>query len=92
MKPSAKFESIASVIALVVVLVFGFDIFPILNPIQYGFIFGEQLIPVSLLCLPVSLFIMWKALRLTREAQRLKHAEEAGAVSEENAARTDRST
>ena len=73
---SAFYETVACLMALGGVLMFGFGIFPCINPIQFRLDFGPAYLPASLFSLPASILIMWIAWRLSREAQNLKRGEE----------------
>ena len=72
---SALYEGVACIIALIGVLMFGFGIFPCVNPIQWRFNFGPEYLPASVISLVASILVLWLAWRFSREGQRLKQEE-----------------
>jgi hypothetical protein len=74
-KRSSVYESIASLLALLGAVLFGFGLCPVLNPIQFRMNLGPAFLPAMIFCLPASLMLMWIAFRLSRQAQRLKESE-----------------
>ncbi|MSU76596.1 MAG: hypothetical protein EXS16_00735 [Gemmataceae bacterium] len=85
MRQSTRYEISAVFLAAIGVLGFGFAVSPIVSPVQYEYIFGPEFPLACLLSLPVSLLILWAALRLTTKARHLKtagrlHGQSVGSV------------
>jgi hypothetical protein len=76
MKRSTIYEIVARVLALGGTLLFGFAIFPLVNPTQWRLNFGADYLPAVVISLVVSVLIMWMAWRLSRKAQQLKQDEQ----------------
>ena len=72
---ASLYEAVACALALLGVVMFGFGIFPCVNPIQWRFNFGPEYLPASVVSLVASILVMWIAWRLSREGQRLKQEE-----------------
>jgi len=72
---TSHYEAAAWVIALIGVVLFGFGIFPCVNPIQWDSNFGPDYLLASMISLVASIGVLWIAWRLSREGQRLKHEE-----------------
>ncbi len=74
---AALYEILACVLAFVGILLFGFGIFPWINPLQFRLSLGSHYLLPSMFSLPASVVIMWIALRMSREGQHLKQGEKA---------------
>jgi hypothetical protein len=81
MRHSQKYEVAAILLALVGVVMFGFGIYPVVNPIQFGLDLGPGYLPASLFSLVGSIVVLWIALRLSRESQRIEAIEKSEAGS-----------
>jgi hypothetical protein len=78
MKTSAKYESIAAVLALVGAVALVAVYYPILNSEQFSLDSGRDNAPLSryILGAPASLFILAAAWHFNRKAMRLKREEQ----------------
>jgi len=77
MKASSKYESIATVLALVGAVALVAVYYPILNPEQFSLDFGQDSAPLSryIIGTPLSLVILVAAWRFNRKAMRLNREE-----------------
>src|ERR1051325_11519402 len=71
-KRAAFYRFAARILVLVGLVMFGFGIFPCVNPIQFRLTFGPEYLGDSIISLVASILILWLAWRLSRYAHSLK--------------------
>ena len=79
MKRSTIYGLAALTLAFVGVSMFGFGIFPVVNPIQFEMTVGWGNRPASIFSFLASIVVLWIALRWSGEAQRLTQEEQSKA-------------
>jgi hypothetical protein len=76
MNRSTIYEVTGALLAFCGALVFGFGIYPHVNPMQFKLDLGPSYYAASLACIPTSLIMMAIGLLLSKQAQRIKRDEE----------------
>jgi hypothetical protein len=79
---ASSYESLASCLAFAGVLVFGFAIFPLVNPVQWELNWGREYAVPAYVCAVLGPLTMYLAWCLSRWAQSRQMKEKAASVNQ----------